>query len=366
MEPAGSPPPHLGLAFIIQDQLLDVSSEEESNWMRFIRPASSEEEQNLMLHEVSGQLYFTSTREIAPEEELKVWYSEQYSAQHSLPRSPQLHTAVAATKTESQKKYVKRFLSPTVGDNLAEKSKKDGGGPNYSCEICSRKFERQASLVRHLALHKGEKSHTCQCGQKFSHPFNLERHRKKVHNTDPAGQFVRCSACSTWFPCSMVLKVHMFSHHPNKEEQNWTVEDAMAQSGKSQEEQSPEEMKFQCPSEGCESQYDTWLELVEHAGHHGSAELPSSQGAGTEAQPGHRHKCELCYKIFATDLRQAVIWKINQSLSVNYIGLLLFSFYHIKEFPNEPFLPQDCRNTWRCMAAMRQNHWSARTVVKGF
>ena len=98
----------------------------------------------------------------------------------------------------------------------------------------------------------------------------------------------------------------MFSHHPNKEEQNWTVEDAMAQSGKSQEDQSPEEMKFQCPSEGCESQYDTWLELVDHAGHHGSAQLPS-QGAGSEAQAGHRHKCELCYKIFATDFRQDFI-----------------------------------------------------------
>ena len=91
MEPGGSPPPHLGLAFIIQDQLLDVSSEEESNWMRFIRPATSEQEQNLILHEVSGQLYFTSTREIPPEEELKVWYSEQYSAQHSLPKTPQVY-----------------------------------------------------------------------------------------------------------------------------------------------------------------------------------------------------------------------------------------------------------------------------------
>ena len=36
----------------------------------------------------------------------------------------------------------------------------------------------------------------------------------------------------------------MFGHHPNKEEQNWTVEDAMAQSGREGSEQLVEEMKF--------------------------------------------------------------------------------------------------------------------------
>ena len=73
----------------------------------------------------------------------------------------------------------------------------------------------------------------------------------------------------------------MFSHHPNKEEQNWTVEDAMAQSGKSQAEQSPEEMKFQCPCRGCERQYDTWLALVDHTLLHGHPTLPTLFDSGT-------------------------------------------------------------------------------------
>jgi len=187
-------------------------------------------------------------------------------------------------------------------EHIAEKTKKDPDSNNFTCEICNRKFERQASLSRHLALHKGDKNHTCiDCGQKFSHTFNLERHRKKVHHSDPTGQYVRCSNCGTWFPSSMVLKVHMFSHHPNKEEQNWTVEDAMAQSGKEGSEQAAEEMKFQCPSEGCGCQYDTWLELVEHAGEHGSPYLPFNENA--QQQAGPVHKCELCYKTFANDVR---------------------------------------------------------------
>ena len=289
------------LALIINGQCLDVSSEEESNWMRFIRPAFSEMEQNLTLQESDGQLYFTTTREILANEELRVWYSEEYAQQHSLPRKPieQSNGQNNILPPVTAKKSC--LISPTVGANLAEKSRKDSDGPSYTCDICHRKFERQASLLRHLALHKGDKNFNCDiCGQKFSHTFNLDRHKKKVHNADFMGQHVCCSVCSMWFPSNMVLKVHMFSHHPNKEEQNWTVEDAMAQSGKSSNEEGQEEMKFQCPSEGCECQYDTWLQLVEHAMEHGSQYPPNNDASRNQ---GPIHKCELCYKTFATDLR---------------------------------------------------------------
>ena len=304
---------HFNLSLIAQGQRLDVSSEEDSNWMRFIHPASTESDQNLTLSEVNGQIYFTSTRLIGPDEELKVWYSDQYSTQHGLPKSPSEapHKALVedANGAKVPKKNVDKHknskfsvMSNVMRENIAEKTKKSPDSHNYMCEICNRKFERQASLSRHLALHKGDKNHTCKdCGQKFSHTFNLERHRKKVHHSDPAGQYVRCTNCATWFPSNMVLKVHMFSHHPNKEEQNWTVEDAMAQSGKEGSEQAAEEMKFQCPSEGCCCQYDTWLELVEHAGEHGMPHLPFNENGN--AQSGPVHKCELCYKTFANDVR---------------------------------------------------------------
>ena len=48
----------------------------------------------------------------------------------------------------------------------------------------------------------------------------------------------------------------MFSHYPNKEGQDWTVEDVMmAQLGKGGTDQQTEEMKFPCPSGGCGYQY---------------------------------------------------------------------------------------------------------------
>ena len=39
-------------------------------------------------------------------------------------------------------------------------------------------------------------------------------------------------------------------------------------------------------------QYDTWLELVEHAGEHGSPILPLSENS--KKQSGPIHKCETC------------------------------------------------------------------------
>lgn len=58
---------------------LDVSDEEESNWMRFVRPASRYSEQNLILTQDKDRLYFTSTRTISPRQELRVWYSPEYA-----------------------------------------------------------------------------------------------------------------------------------------------------------------------------------------------------------------------------------------------------------------------------------------------
>ena len=63
---------------------LDVSHEESSNWMRFVRPADRYSEQNLIVIQEQGQLYFTSTRTINPRQELRVWYSPAYAEARGL------------------------------------------------------------------------------------------------------------------------------------------------------------------------------------------------------------------------------------------------------------------------------------------
>jgi len=63
---------------------LDMSDENTSNWMRFVRPAEDCREQNVVLSQHEGSLYFTTTRDIQPRQELLVWYSQGYAARRGL------------------------------------------------------------------------------------------------------------------------------------------------------------------------------------------------------------------------------------------------------------------------------------------
>ena len=57
---------------------------DQSNWMRFVRPADSVIEQNLVLSQEGNHLFYTTTRSIEPKEELRVTYSEEYARMRGL------------------------------------------------------------------------------------------------------------------------------------------------------------------------------------------------------------------------------------------------------------------------------------------
>ncbi len=77
------------------------------------------------------------------------------------------------------------------------------------------------------------------------------------------------------------------------------------------------EMQFECPQ--CDRQFETWFDLVAHCTEHGSSRLPSHgppasmdgmrpQTMSPEKKRGKLlHKCELCYKAFASEDRLTVI-----------------------------------------------------------
>jgi hypothetical protein len=60
--------------------------------------------------------------------------------------------------------------------------------------------------------------------------------------------------------------------------------------------------------------FETWFDLVGHCTEHGSAQLPNSAGpadAGRQHKWAEKkirlaHKCELCYKAFASEERLQV------------------------------------------------------------
>ena len=71
------------LIFISESVILSQTDENNSNWTRFVRPAQNASEQNveLITREFTNdfKFYFYTTRNIMPNEELKVWYSKDYA-----------------------------------------------------------------------------------------------------------------------------------------------------------------------------------------------------------------------------------------------------------------------------------------------
>lgn len=55
-----------------------------SNWMRFVRPALTSDEQNLVICQQNDGLVFLSTKNISPKEELKAGPSVEYGKRRNL------------------------------------------------------------------------------------------------------------------------------------------------------------------------------------------------------------------------------------------------------------------------------------------
>lgn len=91
-----------------------------SNWMRFVRLASTFTEQNLLLFEIEQQLYFQTCQPIAPKQQLSVGYGQAYAERYGLP-----------------------FLQPSAAEKVALYER-------WPCFECDKKFETFELLQTHL------------------------------------------------------------------------------------------------------------------------------------------------------------------------------------------------------------------------
>ncbi|XP_071750097.1 uncharacterized protein [Lepeophtheirus salmonis] len=183
-------------------RIVDVSNEDQSNWLRFVRQASTFSEQNLCLSQHEEELYFSSTKVISPDEELKVWYSEEYARVRKLPllehESPELenNSIDQNNKKDSESEgeeswpcfecHIKCESSQALQKHLNETHKMKSNAPHhrkrltscrqFKCYVCSRIFHKLYNLCVHLAIfhhsrdrrRKGEICKTCNL--KYAHP----------------------------------------------------------------------------------------------------------------------------------------------------------------------------------------------------
>lgn len=54
------------------DLWLDLSDEESSNWLMFVRPAQNHLEQNLVAYQYGSEIFYATIKNIQPKQELKV------------------------------------------------------------------------------------------------------------------------------------------------------------------------------------------------------------------------------------------------------------------------------------------------------
>lgn len=63
----------------------DTSNEDDCNWMMLVRPALAPEHQNLTAFQHGSDVYFTTSRDIPPGAELRVWYAAFYAKKMDKP-----------------------------------------------------------------------------------------------------------------------------------------------------------------------------------------------------------------------------------------------------------------------------------------
>ncbi|XP_076308459.1 PR domain zinc finger protein 1-like [Tachypleus tridentatus] len=69
---------------------IDGYNVSKANWMRYVNPAYSSESQNLVACQVRQQIYFYSIKQIAPNQELLVWYSKEFAGRLNYPSTREL------------------------------------------------------------------------------------------------------------------------------------------------------------------------------------------------------------------------------------------------------------------------------------
>ncbi|XP_012252627.2 PR domain zinc finger protein 10 isoform X2 [Athalia rosae] len=295
---------------------IDVSDENASNWMRFVRPASTYKEQNLIISQQGEGIVFLTIRNILPKEELRAGPSPEYASSRNLmvlipdrkdetelnnERNPWpcFECNQRFLTSEKLQKHLNVHDGPRIDVKQRNKRKKihtpsnklfkivDGQTVLYTCPYCSKVFPRSYSLKRHLLIHPGAKAprYECQtCGENFLHPYNRSRHIKIFHsggsnekeNKQNTSEW-KCLTCGLIFTKAALLNLHTLIHGAD--------------------DQKIGSQTTNCPQ--CGLGFAKQNDLVRHVADHARQQAPKT----TKQTPLAAYKCSMCYKRFATKVR---------------------------------------------------------------
>ncbi|CAM4459406.1 unnamed protein product [Caretta caretta] len=195
-----------------------TTDENECNWMMFVHRARNREEQNLVAYPHDGKMYFCTSRDIPPEQELLFYYSRDYARQIGVPEHPDVHVCHCGKECTSYTEF-KAHLSSHIHNHLPSQGHSSNHGSGHSkerkwkCSMCPQAFISPSKLHVHFMGHMGMKPHKCDfCSKAFSDPSNLRTHLK-IHTGQ---KNYRCALCDKSFTQKAHLESHMVIHTGEK------------------------------------------------------------------------------------------------------------------------------------------------------
>ncbi|KAL3881270.1 hypothetical protein ACJMK2_027726 [Sinanodonta woodiana] len=212
-------------------EMVDVNSEDNCNWMMFLRLASSLVDQNIIAYQQNSDIFVITSKEIDPDQELLIWYSTNYAKNMGVSQDPSVQKIL-------QCQFCGKLFSGKM--KLKEHTRKqhpDEHRQGWNCVICCKGLSSSSKLKNHMLSHMGIKPHTCNiCAKQFSDPSNLRTHlsihtgqkkfqcqmcpkafRQKAHLdshllTHSGEKKYPCSHCNKWFARPSDRKTHMYTH----------------------------------------------------------------------------------------------------------------------------------------------------------
>ncbi|KAK3087347.1 hypothetical protein FSP39_004918 [Pinctada imbricata] len=179
-----------------------------ASWLTCVQCARSEEEQNLEVVQIGSDIYYRANKDIAPEEELLVWYGSSsymymgipFTVIHDQSRQKPGATTDNSNSTRQQ---------PTVHP--------DHHTSKLRCVLCRRGFNSRSNLRSHMRIHTMEKPFCCRfCSRRFSQSSTLRNHIRLHTGEKP----YKCVVCKSSYSQLAGLRAHQRSarHKPHASE----------------------------------------------------------------------------------------------------------------------------------------------------
>ncbi|KAK6170212.1 hypothetical protein SNE40_018661 [Patella caerulea] len=192
-----------------QCDVLDISDENYSNWLMFVKPARSSTEQNLVAYQCNDSIMFVTCKDIEPDSELLFWYSKEYAKLLGFMTKPnRINYCPYCFQCDKIFPDKKSLLEHKKSEHSESTFRK------HQCQYCHKRFATTGKLNTHIvARHMQLKPFTCnQCGKQFSDQSNLRIH-KAIHT---GVKKFTCDLCKKSFRQKAHLTSHILTHTKEK------------------------------------------------------------------------------------------------------------------------------------------------------